>query len=168
MRRPLCEVVNWNHPYAADRNSFLRRPLCGVVNWNAGMIAHFHDIRVDLYVRSWIEISWCWILLMIGSSTSMWGRELKYPQIWSDRHTWSSTSMWGRELKYKFSAMRLFLIISRPLCEVVNWNRYVYCQFLYLLRRPLCEVVNWNYFWCLIDRDLMVDLYVRSWIEISN
>ena len=56
-----------------------------------------------------------------------------------------STSLWGRELKFP-SIQRCQISRCRPPCEVVSWNR----PFMIWLSAE------------------MVDLLVRSWVEIST
>ena len=109
---------------------------------------------------------------------------------WKD--SWKSTSLWGRELKCN-QAMNCGMLSlvdllvrswveiyecvkyitghsRRPPCEVVSWNlcRMHTRAFLYSSRPP-CEVVSWNTkdIDKFVEQDL-VDLLVRSWVEIWN
>ena len=99
------------------------------------------------------------------SSTSLWGRELKYCTSKVDAGFPKSTSLWGRELKWQ------------------NIKTYVISQEVDLLVRSWIEINSNRYFLVLLlstslwGRELkypdiklrqihLVDLLVRSWIEI--
>ena len=144
-RRPLREVVSWNFDQSIEKIHWCRRPLREVVSWNALEMETYHiwicrPLRevvswniishkavtgdsVDLFVRSWVEISTSLPREKSKSSTSSWGRELKYFIYCFSEWAFQSTSSWGRELKCYW-----------------EWNG-----------KP---------FQC-------VDLFVRSWVEIS-
>ena len=120
-------------------------------------------------------------------STSLWGRELKFLSYFSGSglqfvdllvRSWieifqkeqmaimfRSTSLWGRELKCEFMQMR-GKRYSRPPCEVVNWNVPLKFKWTVRNRRPPCEVVNWNILIRSAGCYVIVDLLVRSWIEM--
>ena len=121
-RRPLCEVVNWNIRKYDQIVILDRRPLCEVVNWNISFLrCASSSSSVDLYVRSWIEID------MFTASSCISCVDL-YVRSWIEiiSDAWSivilwSTSMWGRELKFPIREVTKF-VVCRPLHEVVNWN----------------------------------------------
>ena len=119
------------------------RPLREVVSWNT--IYGFFDIswKVDLFVRSWVEIfavnlSTSWLM-----STSSWGRELKWKPHAGHFRTWSrplrEVVSWN-----EMTAGRSVTAESRPLREVVSWNTWWIIFFRYMQCRPLREVVSWN------------------------
>ena len=64
---------------------------------------------------------------------------------WHFSKVYGSTSSWGRELKYISCWFYIKLACRRPLREVVSWNT----------GDPKAEV-----------QKLLVDLFVRSWVEI--
>ena len=78
--RPPCEVVSWKVVRAVHRNDDMRRPPCEVVSWK------------NAYGNTATKC---------GTSTSLWGRELKNCSIF---HNYSQT--------------------CRPPCEVVSWKTY--------------------------------------------
>ena len=123
---------------------YYRRPLCEVVNWNMNSFLCWIGGKVDLYVRSWIEIT-----------NNKCNREKS-----------ASTSMWGRELKWSWSRIRSRLALVD--LYVRSWIEISLFFMWMLIRqcRPLCEVVNWNYQFVENEGLTFVDLYVRSWIEI--
>ena len=55
---------------------------------------------------------------------------------------------------------------SRPLREVVSWNTQNTVDVNHFGSRPLREVVSWNMTIANADCDKIVDLFVRSWVEI--
>ena len=165
MRRPPCEVVNWNAP------AHIRRSEADVDLLVRSWIEMSESIRgvdaliVDLLVRSWIEMLLSLRLHPVRMSTSLWGRELKCgtDSLWE--FSILSTSLWGRELKFlpgrlvslEYLSTSLWgrelkciqiiektLCNSRPPCEVVNWNDDNTFDLVVFDRRPPCEVVNWN------------------------
>ena len=78
-----------------------------------------HGEKVDLFVRSWVEIQNDTPFIVGVSSTSSWGRELK----WNCNNfvlclVWS-TSSWGRELK--FHPRRLIWIRLKVDLFVRSW-----------------------------------------------
>ena len=189
-RRPPCEVVNWNLSKQKSGFSPLCRPPCEVVNWNFESDDHEWQHRVDLLVRSWIEMfsviphisvevvdllvrSWIEIsakahgyeLLRVDLLVRSW-IEISMSLQDSQRMK-RSTSLWGRELKYS----------SGTAIEKQNWSTSLWgrelkcilavCILHFLRRRPPCEVVNWNT-WVspIVSPSPTVDLLVRSWIEI--
>ena len=102
-------------------------------------------IYVDLLVRSWIEIWKKQKAIQTTTSTSLWGRELKYSCFFQLQIRIRSTSLWGRELKY-----------LRP-------NGLPWIHLVDLLVRSWIEIYNRQIF----RRNPWVDLLVRSWIEIK-
>ena len=129
----------------------------------------FHTPRdiVDLFVRSWVEIALpgdCGTRCV--SSTSSWGRELKFSQNFFSDIFDKSTSSWGRELKY-LPQWKPLNHSSRPLREVVSWNNFSRGIAESGESRPLREVVSWNFdFGFVVPGGVIVDLFVRSWVEI--
>ena len=98
-------------------------------------------------------------------STSSWGRELKYWRHYLVEGHCVSTSSWGRELKFCVN-ITSSCYSGRPLREVVSWNS---CHPLSgafiivdLFVRSWVEIHIMIIFVCLID----VDLFVRSWVEM--
>ena len=148
-------------------------------------------LKVDLLVRSWVEIYGIENRNTIGNaSTSLWGRELKYKNRDKYAYLYGSTSLWGRELK-------CFAVVVNPIIGVVDllvrsWVEifHLICNHAFFLvdllvrswveiptsasttiqqaRRPPCEVVSWNI--VLMHRACirLVDLLVRSWVEILD
>ena len=80
-----------------------------------------------------------------------------------------STSSWGRELKW-LSITTKEVILGRPLREVVSWNMYAWSACIDGEEgRPLREVVSWNISIIIPPNEGQpVDLFVRSWVEIST
>ena len=188
--RPPCEVVNWNKEICYAYISFWRstslwgRELKYSVRWP-------RTPRI-LSTSLWGRELKCFTAFRMGvlmESTSLWGRELKcyclvrsvshlnvdllvrswiemlFPDIRTD---YTDVDLLVRSwIEILFGKDRIKEVISRPPCEVVNWNMLVTKQNTHSLGRPPCEVVNWNY-----NRDeviifFTVDLLVRSWIEIQ-
>ena len=152
-RRPPREVVSWNFPFVCRSLEHRRRPPREVVSWN----------------MSSSDKS------LVPSSTSSWGRELKYYKVLHHYCQRQSTSSWGRELKFIF-----FVILKFSIWSTSSWGRELkYCCYCYscccllstsswgrelkwhsqldsirIDRRPPREVVSWNfenisevYFW---------------------
>ena len=166
------------------------RPLREVVSWNTDDGKPRDIIRVDLFVRSWVETLYFLISKPHISSTSSWGRELKRKHLPKDNPersrrplrevvSWNtsevdegrrnklSTSSWGRELKLSRSS-RTPVFSSRPLREVVSWNCLGASYVVEAQCRPLREVVSWNI--VIITQRAhraVVDLFVRSWVETA-
>ena len=138
--------MSWNTGF--EIISFKRnccRPLREVVSWNTTLLGTGCRIGVDLFVRSWVEMPVPPLEYPHTQSTSSWGRELKwFFQIGRVAAT-MSTSSWGRELKYK---------------QLRKQKRS--------LRRPLREVVSWNTIKQLEKTKKSVDLFVRSWVEMTT
>ena len=124
---------------------------------------------VDLFVRSWVEIGYVPGSSGTNWSTSSWGRELKCLLTAQFQIRFSSTSSWGRELKWTHPRSTVGAEDRRPLREVVSWNVSLSHFFLASWRRPLREVVSWNIL-CPIrtQKGEKVDLFVRSWVEMSE
>ena len=188
--RPLREVVSWNSSNDVSYNRERSRPLREVVSWNNESERNGENDKVDLFVRSWVEIfSTGW---MLGISVV----DL-FVRSWVEIH---------------LRVNQVSIVQSRPLREVVSWNRIVSVPMNDVHgRRPLREVVSWNvtkcfiiHRWCLSTsswgrelkwnrsdykernfkstsswgRELKyqqhirnvrfwnVDLFVRSWVEI--
>ena len=58
---------------------------------------------------------------------------------------------------------------SRSPREVVSWNGFHSVIAVFFSRRPLREVVSWNPFGgVLMPSKYVVDLFVRSWVEICS
>ena len=188
MCRPPCEVVNWNvYAFIASLNK-LCRPPCEVVNWNPTLNKKSMKgvSRPPCEVVNWNKKPKQYNLFKEGRppcEVVNWNSKLRM-QIYSEE---LSTSLWGRELKY-FCWRDFTIFISRPPCEVVNWNIGVNNNCVMQLRRPPCEVVNWNKHkgaeilrfhgrppcevvnWNTCSTSNcsagIVDLLVRSWIEM--
>ena len=145
--RPPCEVVSWNIiDYGIELLAGNGRPPCEVVSWNMQRISNKMTGSVDLLARSWVEIQNpvpIWVLVP--------GRPPREVVSWN-MYVWSAC-IDGE---------------GRPLREVVSWNIRAALSATRRESRPLREVVSWNtkrypfYSWC------FVDLFVRSWVEISN
>ena len=149
----------------------IRRPLCEVVNWNiVFMLCNKSKVSVDLYVRSWIEM-----VVIPDSITLGTGRPLCEVVNWNffvlyvNAYTTMSTSMWGRELKLSICRKRR-THFRRPLCEVVNWNSYAHHAAAPMSRKVDLYVRSWIeiYKELIEEKTILVDLYVRSWIEIKK
>ena len=144
-RRPPCEVVSWNlsgrkvgnHCISSTslwgrelKFPLFRRYLLGfrvdllVRSWVEISKVPFLNffLRVDLLVRSWVEISIIEECYDFDRSTSLWGRELKCKRWLISKRQHGSTSLWGRELKWKTNGKN-FHMQCRPPCEVVSWNK---------------------------------------------
>ena len=142
------------------------RPPREVVSWNRRSIDQLVFRCVDLLVRSWVEISlltipcgdclvdllvrsWVEIFFSLYANTSLIRRPPREVVSWNGNgasyisQTKMSTSSWGRELKCQ---KRSFWYI--------------------LVRRPPREVVSWNILLAICNIDSIVDLLVRSWVEI--
>ena len=144
-RRPPCEVVNWNKKDGRRRRSTAVDLL--VRSWIEidYIITEVSIVRVDLLVRSWIEIQNAWYSLATGigrppCEVVNWNKYVFETSL----NVGKSTSLWGRELKF-------------PLPDNSHTKR---------IRRPPCEVVNWNTDPPELESESIVDLLVRSWIEI--
>ena len=164
------------------------RPPCEVVNWNSPTYLCIAPIRVDLLVRSWIEMSpvfqglkvppvdllvrsWIEIIiwhsvcqpvkvdLLVRSWIEMWSL-VKTQNCCQCRPPCEVVNWNARTLS------RCWPACSRPPCEVVNWNRIIAAAFHVEPSRPPCEVVNWNDFVSEMEDITFVDLLVRSWIEM--
>ena len=142
-RRPPCEVVNWKTCSWKPQLTQLCRPPCEVVNWKYD-VTDF-DLRKrgrpPCEVVNWkTRKSLFW--WRAGSSTSLWGRELKDPRV-----------------------RRSLPEVRRPPCEVVNWKNSNDCftmpVMVDLLVRSWIESLQ-RFF---RHVDWTVDLLVRSWIE---
>ena len=142
--RPLREVVSWNEMTAgrsvtAEVDLFVRSWVeitCWLYNGTL--------LTVDLFVRSWVEISMNDCIRLRKMSTSSWGRELKClfkPMV---ARSCRSTSSWGRELKF-------------PWMTASGLGRYVD-----LFVRSWVEMIYFRS----TARHLTVDLFVRSWVEM--
>ena len=134
-------------------------------------LSRYHSllkVYVDLFVRSWVEIyrkrylkDWWQVDLFVRSWVEMIIPSLCPP-----------------------------VLSSRPLREVVSWNIVIITNQRKNLRRPLREVVSWNILYGSVlceewgstsswgrelkcwkinrwKRGKTVDLFVRSWVEIS-
>ena len=147
-------------------------------------------IAVDLFVRSWVEIS-----TVHAHAHMPFGRPLREVVSWNKREqvmhdeaivdlfvrSWveiqlwqknrsernTSTSSWGRELKLTHTALsvhgRWVDLFVRSWVEIQSYK----VRFETTYSRPLREVVSWN---VLNENDMFfhptVDLFVRSWVEI--
>ena len=99
--RPLREVVSWNSPSNMYARACTRRPLREVVSWNMSNMSLKKFCEVDLFVRSWVEITRVILSVYRGYCRPLrevvsWN-SLLWPLIWFPAQ---STSSWGRELKY--------------------------------------------------------------------
>ena len=146
-RRPLREVVSWN-VWIFDRYTLcFCRPLREVVSWNIFVLFWLCWNLVDLFVRSWVEITIpCSAFRRATSSTSSWGRELKYEALWHQCYLVEVDLL-----------VRSWVEMFSP----VLWAKRYPC-------RPPREVVSWNHFNLLSKRYKIVDLLVRSWVEITK
>ena len=144
-------------------------------------------IAVDLFVRSWVETG-----INLFKPSKKPGRPLREVVSWNVNYMQRrqelprSTSSWGRELKHHFegnnsvsSSRPLREVVSwnksfieggagktcRPLREVVSWNKKDNERYFLVVCRPLREVVSWNIASSLKDNKILVDLFVRSWVE---
>ena len=139
--------MSWNIiDYGIELLAGNGRPPCEVVSWNMQRISNKMTGSVDLLARSWVEIQNpvpIWVLVP--------GRPPREVVSWN-MYVWSAC-IDGE---------------GRPLREVVSWNIRAALSATRRESRPLREVVSWNtkrypfYSWC------FVDLFVRSWVEISN
>ena len=142
------------------------RPPCEVVSWNYQNIDQAAVKRVDLLVRSWVEI--------IAGHDGLWCLKCRPPRevVSWNMYAWSAC-IDGEEVD----------LLARSWVEIICKMR----RCIDMLSRPPCEVVSWNYgrSWRIWNRhkvDLLVswnvayrygqiyctavDLLARSWIEI--
>ena len=99
--RPLREVVSWNFLSCGFFFTFSRRPLREVVSWNYNVYTgNYSRRKVDLFVRSWVEI-----LYHVGGVKASKSRPLREVVSWN-----------GLGYRYSSPSNR------RPLREVVSWN----------------------------------------------
>ena len=121
--RPLREVVSWNVVYETIISHLYSRPLREVVSWNTSptygsltvnrstsswgrelkywlMYSQIMLNLVDLFVRSWVEISIC-REFNVNEEVDLFVRSwVEIPLTTSEALASPSTSSWGRELKY--------------------------------------------------------------------
>ena len=103
-------------------------------------------LQVDLFVRSWVEIT-----RIFRQKQKLWSRPLREVVSWNDSTPEYVTSC-----------------TSRPLREVVSWNIALVRAEPHTKGRPLREVVSWNAkLSCACWDKWVVDLFVRSWVEMS-
>ena len=138
--RELKYMMDHIFPIYAMSTSSWGRELKSYSRWQSGSYS-----IVDLFVRSWVEMPWFIILLKNGYS-----RPLREVVSWNVKY-------------YQISSH----IRGRPLREVVSWNQRRNIRFRWRNGRPLREVVSWN-LWIPSDirSGFIVDLFVRSWVEI--
>ena len=79
----------------------------------------------------------------------------------------SSSSSWGCELKYRL-VMQDFTELRHPLREDVSWNVNATTVFPFASSHPLREDVSWNVYGLMPYYPVVVILFVRMWVEISN
>ena len=137
------------------------------MSWNEPGLLIRTSLIVDLFVRSWVEMILTMIKSQKASSTSSWGRELKFVRDWELRF------LEGRPLREvvswnKYSGETYQEWERRPLREVVSWNRTVIFIPWWGFCRPLREVVSWNDKKWRKKNDRGVDLFVRSWVEMNQ
>ena len=205
---------SWVEIWCVHNTSFedICRPLREVVSWNIEKYIFEIFLKVDLFVRSWVEINWVcvlrlalnvdlfvrsWVeilellkplrvpwrrplrevvswnnlrlpyLIIFILSTSSWGRELKCYTVTAEHRFHSSTSSWGRELKC-FRKIHLPQLKRRPLREVVSWNANdtPCADRLYMSTSSWGRELKCHQF-RLSSIASRVDLFVRSWVEIS-
>ena len=186
--RPLREVVSWNtideqenKTPVASTSSWGRelkqifwyattdhcgRPLREVVSWNMLARQYPSEMQVDLFVRSWVET----ITTVENSRNS---KVDLFVRSWVETvggiqngSRFKSTSSWGRELKLLWHR-KTVRSHCRPLREVVSWNSIIDSWHRFSQCRPLREVVSWNEKEQQTVTDVVVDLFVRSWVETS-
>ena len=145
--RPLREVVSWNIQRESGRKTKRSRPLREVVSWNRrGIVSEACPI-VDLFVRSWVEIS-CHIAYLMEQSC----RPLREVVSWNV----CGCSL-GAQPKLVDLFVRSWVEISHPpLWEILH-------QTVDLFVRSWVEMSS-------LKQSLLcvscVDLFVRSWVEI--
>ena len=142
--RPPREVVSWNTACVVSLSVASRRPPREVVSWNAinSYQKMLRACRPPREVVSWNTSSSAVIIhLLVDLLVRSWV-EMSLFCFCCLCCSWS-TSSWGRELK--------FLIAGR----LDNYKR-----------RPPREVVSWNTSGSKIPSFLIVDLLVRSWVEM--
>ena len=145
--RPLREVVSWNtfQPISFMKNG--GRPLREVVSWNTMQVLAYSGEIVDLFVRSWVEISFPDPLC-----SGVYCRPLREVVSWNIPSPTVHLS-----------------VPCRPLREVVSWNNDAQTE-QFRLRMVDLFVRSWVEI-AYISRILwqnFVDLFVRSWVEILN
>ena len=148
-RRPPREVVSWNFPFVCRSLEHRRRPPREVVSWN---MSSSDKSLVPSSTSSWgRELKYYKVLhhYCQRQSTSSWGRELKWTQGYGCEPVLQSTSSWGRELKYRRDGTCLYWH-GRPPREVVSWNAFGKSYRLGNDSRPPREVVSWNMVQCYI------------------
>ena len=126
-------------------------------------------LRVDLLVRSWVEISIIEECYDFDRSTSLWGRELKCKRWLISKRQHGSTSLWGRELKWYNDSDTITKVKVDLL--VRSWGEICMHGLLALTEKKSTSL--WGrelkYFWRK-NRNWwsIVDLLVRSGVEIST
>ena len=143
--RPLREVVSWNVLEVSRDTYDSGRPLREVVSWNVKPIIPIQFLRVDLFVRSWVEMLYnalSALLEMVDLFVRSWVEIL---------------------LDLESKPLR----ICRPLREVVSWNVSIDITYISiyvdLFVRSWVEILRYFPFF---DVATTVDLFVRSWVEI--
>ena len=125
-------------------NKHYCRPLREVVSWNASWFLGFQSLVVDLFVRSWVEIE-----------------QNFYPAQKCPCRPLREVVSWNI-----LNPSACCRTLSRPLREVVSWNLPEIGLRRIKDGRPLREVVSWNEMLGAVWKMKMVDLFVRSWVEI--
>ena len=212
MCQPPCEAVSWNNFLPVVYINISRQPPCEAVSWNKLNVLCSVRWTVSLLVRLWVEISihqfiayaisrqppceavsWnvlsdCVLLLLLSSaslwgcelkcvcvsssecffqSASLWGCELKYRSLQQQRTWKESASLWGCELKcgsYAIGLCGLPVSLLVRLWVEIHLRRH---NLLWFCCRPPCEAVSWNKLNVLCSVRWTVSLLVRLWVEIQ-
>ena len=166
-----------------------RQPPCEAVSWNLLCCVIFNDRNtVSLLVRLWVEMWSGRSNLPLILSASLWGCELKYPDLPENCYAEKSASLWGCELKLKRSGLYWIFHQSaslwgcelkyfwhmavklrrccQPPCEAVSWNIFVIAFCNQVQSQPPCEAVSWNISCMEKIHEENVSLLVRLWVEI--
>ena len=126
-------------------------------------------VKVDLFVRSWVETQMFHLAQFLKLSTSSWGRELKLKDEQQDYEN-AAVDLFVRSWVETYKDARvdqnvlvdLFVRSWVETCPLWNWCMWNHS-------RPLREVVSWN---TRIFRQRQklwkVDLFVRSWVETDE
>ena len=120
--QPLYEAVSWNKTKENGRDWADRQPLYEAVSWNIRKVEAIIAVcRQPLYEAVSWNVEWRKNIMENKKSASLWGCELKFPEIFV-----------------------LNLLKSQPLYEAVSWNSHNLYINAEAVSQPLYEAVSWN------------------------
>ena len=124
-------------------------------------------IKVDLFVRSWVEIYIVFtsiIISIVDLFVRSWVEIPSHNITAISIHVDLFVRSW---VEICISVIECLGLDCRPLREVVSWNLNKYMFDEIGQGRPLREVVSWNeIIGGVLTNHSMVDLFVRSWVEM--